>query len=183
MEGFQLWVSGGHRKVVEPIQCAAEHCTLGKDDQNLVILQGWSIAPVHARITRRADGLYVEDLGSRIGTLVNGSRIDQAYGPLQGSDEILIGAHRILGVYAQTAENSVYSVTQRKVYRTILTFVKTESECGCQIDVNTYTPWTRLTIENTLRRYGRNFRRFGLTSPACTATSLMHPTRRSGNGG
>ncbi len=96
MEGFQLWVSGGHRKVVEPIQCAAEHCTLGKDDQNLVILQGWSIAPVHARITRRADGLYVEDLGSRIGTLVNGSRIDQAYGPLQGSDEILIGAHRIL---------------------------------------------------------------------------------------
>ncbi|MBU2857003.1 FHA domain-containing protein [Acidithiobacillus ferrooxidans] len=75
MEGFQLWVSGGHRKVVEPIQCVAEHCTLGKDDQNLVVLQGWSIAPVHARIARRADGLYVEDLGSRIGTLVNGSRI------------------------------------------------------------------------------------------------------------
>jgi pilus assembly protein CpaF len=96
MSGFQLWVSGGQRKNVDPILCAADHCTLGKDDRNLVILQGWSIAPEHARIERRNDGLYVVDLGSRIGTVVNGSRIDSAYGPIQATDEIQIGAYRVI---------------------------------------------------------------------------------------
>ncbi|MDA8377810.1 MAG: ATPase, T2SS/T4P/T4SS family [Planctomycetia bacterium] len=92
---FRLWVSGGSRKQVEEISCAAEVCRIGKDDSNLIVLQGWTVAAHHAQILRRPEGLYVEDAGSRAGTAVNGVRIQAPYGPLQPADEIQIGAYRI----------------------------------------------------------------------------------------
>ncbi len=92
---FRLWVSGGNRKNVEELACTTEVCQIGKADSNLVVLQGWTVSAEHARIVSRTDGLYVEDLGTRAGTAVNGVRIQGAYGPLQIADEIQIGAYRI----------------------------------------------------------------------------------------
>ena len=93
--GFQILVRGGSRKTAEPILCEGDTCTIGKDDQNLVILQGWSIGSVHARIEERVDGVYLTDQGTRIGTAVNGNRINGTYGPLHGTDEIQIGSYRL----------------------------------------------------------------------------------------
>src|SRR5690606_36178844 len=54
-------------------------------------LRHWRVARRHARLAERAEGVFVEDVGSLGGTLVNGRRILQ-YGPLLPEDEIVVGA-------------------------------------------------------------------------------------------
>jgi pilus assembly protein CpaF len=50
----------------------------------------WRVARQHLRISRAEDGFHVDDLGSILGTRVNGNRITR-YGPLKKSDEIVMG--------------------------------------------------------------------------------------------
>ena len=49
-----------------------------------------SVSARHARITRRGDDWLIEDLGSRNGTWVNGTRINTAV-PLHAGDRVLLG--------------------------------------------------------------------------------------------
>ena len=92
---FRIWISGGHADV-EEFPCASDEAHLGKAEDNLVVLQGWTVSPHHAAIRRDRDGLYVHDLGSRAGTQVNGQRIRKPYGPLTAEDEIQIGGYRLV---------------------------------------------------------------------------------------
>ncbi|PHY05549.1 MAG: secretion protein [Alcaligenaceae bacterium] len=50
----------------------------------------WRIARQHLRISRAEDGFHVDDLGSILGTRINGNRITR-YGPLKKADEIIVG--------------------------------------------------------------------------------------------
>ena len=50
----------------------------------------WRVARQHLRISRAEDGYHVDDLGSILGTRVNGNRITR-YGPLKKADEIVVG--------------------------------------------------------------------------------------------
>ncbi len=50
----------------------------------------WRVARQHLRISRAEDGYHVDDLGSILGTRVNGNRITR-YGPLKRADEIVVG--------------------------------------------------------------------------------------------
>lgn len=50
----------------------------------------WRVARQHLRISRSEDGYHVDDLGSILGTRVNGNRITR-YGPLKKADEIVVG--------------------------------------------------------------------------------------------
>ncbi|HJV76478.1 MAG TPA: FHA domain-containing protein, partial [Noviherbaspirillum sp.] len=69
-------------------ECTIDSCTIGKSDENRIILQGWTVGRKHATIHRRQDGVYVEDHGAASGTRVNGQRISGVYGPLKKGDEI-----------------------------------------------------------------------------------------------
>ena len=69
-------------------ECTIDSCTVGKSDENRIILQGWSVGRKHATIHRRQDGVYVEDHGSSAGTKVNNQKITGSYGPLKKGDEI-----------------------------------------------------------------------------------------------
>lgn len=71
-------------------ECTIDSCTIGKSDENRIILQGWTVGRKHATIHRRADGVYVEDHGSSAGTRVNGQKISGSYGPLKKGEEITI---------------------------------------------------------------------------------------------
>ena len=64
------------------IECTLDTCSVGKSDENLIALQGWTVAKKHASIQRKPDGVYVEDLGSSSGTEVNGAKITR-HGPLR----------------------------------------------------------------------------------------------------
>ncbi|MDX3907670.1 MAG: ATPase, T2SS/T4P/T4SS family [Pigmentiphaga sp.] len=68
----------------------ASPAVIGRGEGCEVRLRHWRVARRHARLTERADGVFVEDMGSLGGTMVNGRRILQ-YGPLLPEDEIFIG--------------------------------------------------------------------------------------------
>jgi pilus assembly protein CpaF len=71
-------------------ECTIDSCTIGKSDENRIILQGWSVGRKHATVHRRQDGVYVEDHGSSAGTKVNNQKVAGTYGPLKKGDEISI---------------------------------------------------------------------------------------------
>lgn len=78
----------GHRTEEE---CTIDTCTIGKSDENRIMLQGWSVGRSHATIQRGKDGsVHVEDHGTSAGTKVNNSKISGIYGPLKAGDEITI---------------------------------------------------------------------------------------------
>jgi pilus assembly protein CpaF len=71
------------------VECTIDRCGIGKSDDNLIILQGWSVARNHAAIHRRADGVYVENLDPKGNTEVNGHKVS-LHGPLQAGDKLNI---------------------------------------------------------------------------------------------
>lgn len=74
----------GQRREVE---CTLDTCSVGKADDNLIVIQGWSVGRKHATFSRRADGVYVEDHGSTAGTRVDGQKV-ATYGPLKPGTEV-----------------------------------------------------------------------------------------------
>ncbi len=77
-----------------PIECTIDSCSIGKSDENLIVLQGWTVAKKHAAIQRKPDGVYVEDLGSSSGTEINGEKIKR-HGPLKPGDKIAIAGYTL----------------------------------------------------------------------------------------
>jgi pilus assembly protein CpaF len=75
---------------------------VGRAENCAVRLRSWRVARVHARLTRSAEGVFVEDLGSLGGTLVNSRRVAH-YGPLEPDDEIVVGASVLRVLSADTA--------------------------------------------------------------------------------
>lgn len=69
-------------------------CRIGRGKDVEVQLPGWRVARVHAELHRIGRGLKLVDLGTIIGTRVNGERIVE-YGPLSERDEIVLGGYRL----------------------------------------------------------------------------------------
>lgn len=62
---------------------------IGREDStNDIILHDSTISRVHARLVRRHQAVIVQDLGSRLGTLVNGKPVS-AGGDVVGIDDIV----------------------------------------------------------------------------------------------
>ncbi|HWC21356.1 MAG TPA: FHA domain-containing protein [Flexivirga sp.] len=67
-----------------------EALTIGRGRENSIVLDDMLVSRHHVRITADADGLILEDLGSRNGTYVNGRRVERTH--LSEGDRIGIGA-------------------------------------------------------------------------------------------
>ncbi|PVZ68197.1 ATPase, T2SS/T4P/T4SS family [Pelagibaculum spongiae] len=91
---FEVRVTTKRGTSVADLHCESDHCTLGKDKNNLIVLHGWKVGRSHAQICLKEDGIYVFDLESRTGTQVNGEKIKN-YGPVGESDIIQISDYLI----------------------------------------------------------------------------------------
>jgi pilus assembly protein CpaF len=91
---FQVLVETNKGTRVSEIYCSGDSCSIGKHPDNLVTLHGWNVDKVHAKLVRTTEGLFVYDLGSRMGTRVNGERVRE-YGPLTEEDVVEIHDYRI----------------------------------------------------------------------------------------
>jgi pilus assembly protein CpaF len=89
-------------------ECTIDKCTIGKSDENRIILQGWTVGRNHATIHRRDDGVFVEDHQSSAGTKINGIKINGLHGPLKPGDAIHICDYvlEVMGLDAEGATSA-----------------------------------------------------------------------------
>lgn len=69
--------------------------TIGKGDDCDVQIKGWTVGKRHASIVNKSGQLYLEDHGGLSVTEVNGTAVEESYGPLKPSDIIQIGGYSI----------------------------------------------------------------------------------------
>jgi len=70
---------------------ARDAATIGRSGEHAIVLEDPRVSRVHARVVRRGAQAWVEDVGSRNGTSVNGVRIAEPR-PLRPGDRIEVGA-------------------------------------------------------------------------------------------
>ncbi len=77
------------------VRCLHNECGIGRGEDNLVILQGWSISKHHASIKALDDGLFIEATGGRAPVRINGKAIKDLQGPIGSTDIVEIGDYRL----------------------------------------------------------------------------------------
>lgn len=90
-----------HRGTLFPV--LQGDCLLGRSPGCLIVLGSERVSREHAVVRRIHVGLQIEDLGSRNGTWVNGTRIRYPT-VLQSGDEILLGEDLLEVVIRQNAQ-------------------------------------------------------------------------------
>ncbi len=91
---FSVVVETG-RSGPRTIRCLHKECGIGRSEENLVILQGWSIANHHATIRVIDEAIYIQGNGGRAAVRVNGSAIKSQHGPIEATDVVEIGDYRL----------------------------------------------------------------------------------------
>jgi pilus assembly protein CpaF len=82
---------------------------MGRAPECGVQVSHWRVARQHLRISRAEDGFHLDDLGSILGTRVNGNRITR-YGPLKKADEIVVGP-----CLFRLASQAIHSATVKSI--------------------------------------------------------------------
>ncbi|MDD5091501.1 MAG: HD domain-containing protein [Candidatus Wallbacteria bacterium] len=77
-----------------PVPDEGVELSIGRDTENIVVLDDPKSSRRHARIIRCGDSIAVEDLKSTNGIFLNGRKVGRA--PLSPHDEVLVGATRIV---------------------------------------------------------------------------------------
>ncbi|HXC17343.1 MAG TPA: SpoIIE family protein phosphatase [Holophagaceae bacterium] len=87
MAGVVIQVPGKGRCVLDG---AHPEITVGRGAGNLLVLEDGMLSRHHARCFLKGDGAWIEDLGSRHGTFLNGHRVDEP-SELKEGDRLLLG--------------------------------------------------------------------------------------------
>ena len=88
---LEVWtLSGRHR-----VELAGDRATIGKGDENDVVLEDTTVSGLHAVLEQFPAGWCVTDLGSSNGTFLNGARI-WAQQRVRHGDEVRVGRTRLL---------------------------------------------------------------------------------------
>ncbi|HET6329594.1 MAG TPA: SpoIIE family protein phosphatase [Holophagaceae bacterium] len=87
MAGVVIQVPGKGRCVLD---VAHPEITVGRGAGNILVLEDGMLSRHHARCFLKGDGAWIEDLGSRHGTFLNGRRVEEA-SALQEGDRLLLG--------------------------------------------------------------------------------------------
>ncbi len=101
---FEIQVSSKKGKVLQRVHCADEKCRIGRDRDNMIVLQGRKVGAVHAWLIERDEGVFIEDNSSKTGVSVNGNRVS-VHGPIVVEDSIAIGDY-LLRVICKRAQNN-----------------------------------------------------------------------------
>ncbi|PPI79762.1 FHA domain-containing protein [Marinobacter flavimaris] len=91
---FEIQVASKRGKVLQKVHCAEEKCRIGRDRDNMIVLQGRKVGGVHAWLSEREEGVFIEDNFSRTGVIVNGAKVS-VHGPIKLEDSIVIGDYAL----------------------------------------------------------------------------------------
>ncbi len=76
------------------IPLTRDELTIGRKDGNSIRLTERNVSRRHARIVKRSEGFFLEDLASYNGIVINGARLAEPK-PMRGGDQILIGDYKL----------------------------------------------------------------------------------------
>ena len=76
------------------IPLTRDELTIGRKDGNSIRLTERNVSRRHARIVKRTEGFFLEDLASYNGIVINGQRLAEAR-PMRNGDQILIGDYKL----------------------------------------------------------------------------------------
>lgn len=88
---IEVW--RGHVRDLVPLE--HDRTTIGRGDENTVVLPDLTVSQLHAVLERYGPGWCVHDVGSTNGTFVNGERIREEH-RLRSGDEIRVGRSRLV---------------------------------------------------------------------------------------
>ncbi len=91
---YQVQVMTAKGTVIANEIVSTESYDIGKTTGSNIVLHGWQVAQRHARLSLEGSDVFVEDLGSSSGTMVNGQKV-QRFGPLGNADVIEIHGYQI----------------------------------------------------------------------------------------
>ncbi|HLU39289.1 MAG TPA: FHA domain-containing protein [Planctomycetota bacterium] len=80
-------------RVIQQFAFAARTVTIGRVVENDVVLDHPNVSRMHAEISAEDGKLFVDDLGSANGTLLNGRRVDRA--EVRHRDVLAIGPFKL----------------------------------------------------------------------------------------
>jgi predicted component of type VI protein secretion system len=103
---LELWTGAGRELLTLP----APRATIGSSDAADIVVPDSSVSRVHALLEWLGGSWFVQDLGSRNGTFVNGERV-QVRRVLRASDEVRLGRARLVMRGVGSPAGSVTSVT------------------------------------------------------------------------
>lgn len=69
--------------------------TIGRSDDNDLVLKGWTVGKRQATLARRGNGVFVVDHGGLSSTEVNDKTVEKEYGPLDALDKIGIAGYSL----------------------------------------------------------------------------------------
>jgi len=81
-----------------------EESVIGRSDYSSILIAHPSVSRVHASITQRDGKTFIQDLGSRNHTFVNGQQVGEAPVPIEIGDTIRIGT--VDCIVETTSENA-----------------------------------------------------------------------------
>jgi transcriptional regulator with AAA-type ATPase domain len=110
--GTHYRLSGDVGGIVRSYGIATGESVIGSVGGNQIVLGVRGVSRRHARLTLGADGLLVEDLGSKNGTRVNGVRVQRSR--LQSGDELHVGPV-VLQVEEVSPDDDVLAIRVRVV--------------------------------------------------------------------
>ncbi len=99
--GCVLVYSRLHRDLPPALPFSTRQTTIGRDADNTLAVHEGAVSRYHARVTRTPEGVFLEDVGSTNGTMVNGVRIRRTR--LRHQDVVRIG-------------DSVFRYTETSIY-------------------------------------------------------------------
>lgn len=92
-EGATIVIRAGGGRGGETFQVDRDRMNIGRNPEAEVFLDDVTVSRNHAMLVRRADGMYIDDLGSLNGTYVNRKRIESHR--LADGDELQVGKYKL----------------------------------------------------------------------------------------
>ncbi len=92
---FELKILDKKNQEIESVRCGADSCEIGSSREGILRIRGWKVSPRHARFTREMAGVFIEDVSSGAGIVING-QAHERYGPILETDSINIGSYFIV---------------------------------------------------------------------------------------
>lgn len=117
----------GRKHITFVLQDDANPMIGREETSNDIVLHDKRVSRVHARVVKRADRLLVQDLGSRLGTRLNGQ-------PVTGEQQVRTGDRIEIGPYVLQVELVDWHYDDEEGAMTIQGTVLRCRSCGFVID-------------------------------------------------